>query len=255
MKLAYAIDGPPGAASLILLGSLGSTSEIWSAQVAAFAPRYQVIRFDLPGHGRSPVPRAPFDIPEIARGVLDTLDALGLQRVGFAGLSIGGMVGLWLAAHAPERISHLALLCSAARLDQPNLFLKRAQEVREHGSVQPFVSQLLPRWFTPAFLHDHTDVVSVLGDSVARLDAGGYAGCCEALARADMRIEAQQVRCATVVLGALQDGALPYSASEDLAALIPHARFVCLANSSHLAPVECPGEISSAIAELLSINA
>ena len=133
VPLHHVVDGPADAPPLVLAGSLGSTVEMWRPQVDALAGRFRVIRLDHRGHGGSPVPPGPYAMPDLAGDVLALLDALGLDRVAFCGLSLGGMVGMWVASNVPERIDRLVLCCTAARMLRPDDFAARARTVREHG--------------------------------------------------------------------------------------------------------------------------
>src|SRR4051794_29159897 len=109
----HVVDGRAGAPPLVFSNSLGTTLEMWDPQVAPLAERFRVVRYDRRGHGRSPVPPGPYRIDDLGSDVIELLDALGLERVSFCGLSIGGMVGMWLASEAPARIDRLVLCCTA----------------------------------------------------------------------------------------------------------------------------------------------
>ncbi|HUK69882.1 MAG TPA: alpha/beta fold hydrolase [Streptosporangiaceae bacterium] len=115
-RLSYEFSGPPGAPILLLAGSLGTTMAMWDPQLAALAARFRVPRVDPRGHGRSAVPPGPYTIDEIGGDLLALLDALAIVSVSYCGLSLGGMAGMWLAAHAPDRIERLALSCTSAWL-------------------------------------------------------------------------------------------------------------------------------------------
>src|SRR5216683_494716 len=108
------IEGPPRAPVLILSNSLGTTLHMWDRQVAAFAQRFRLVRYDRRGHGKSGVPQGPYTMERLGRDALAILDGLGIRRVNWCGLSMGGMVGMWLGAHAPERIDKLILSNTSA---------------------------------------------------------------------------------------------------------------------------------------------
>src|SRR5262245_23135045 len=120
--------GPP----LVLANSLGSTMSMWDAQMPALTGRFRVIRYEHRGHGGSAAPAGPYAIEDLAGDVLALLDELGIERAGFAGISLGGMVGMWLAAHAPDRISSLGLVCTSAHLGAKT-WQDRIAAVREGG--------------------------------------------------------------------------------------------------------------------------
>ena len=135
-------SGPAGAPALMLGGSLGTNLDMWRPQLPALSERLRVVRFDHRGHGGSPVPRGPYTLDELGTDVLALVDRLGLQRASYCGLSLGGMVGMWLAAHAPERIERLVLVCTAAHLPPAEGWLTRAEQVRG-GSEPPPMSVLV----------------------------------------------------------------------------------------------------------------
>ncbi|MFD0804403.1 alpha/beta fold hydrolase, partial [Streptomonospora algeriensis] len=129
----YVAQGPPQAPLLVLSGSLGSTLAMWRPQAEALSEDFHVVCYDTRGHGRSPVPPGPYSLADLGGDVLRLLDRLGAERAHFAGLSLGGMTGMWLAAHAPERIDRLALMCTAPKLE-PEGWRQRAATVREQGT-------------------------------------------------------------------------------------------------------------------------
>jgi 3-oxoadipate enol-lactonase len=131
--LEYTVDGPADAPVLVLGNSLGTSVAMWRPQLAALTERYRVVRYDHRGHGRSPVPPGRYQLDELGGDLLALLDRLDLNRVHLGGLSLGGMVAMWVAAHAAERVDRLALLCTSARLGPPELWQQRARTVTEQG--------------------------------------------------------------------------------------------------------------------------
>jgi pimeloyl-ACP methyl ester carboxylesterase len=126
MILGSRLDGADDAPPVVLSGALGTTTSMWRAQLPALTPSYRVLRHDLPGHGDSPLPAGPVTVAGIGAAVLGLLDDLGVARVCFCGISLGGMVGMWLGAHAPERIERLVLACTGASLGTPETYAERA---------------------------------------------------------------------------------------------------------------------------------
>ena len=150
MNLGYRDDGRRDAPALVLSPSLGTTVTLWEPQLPAFVERFRVIRHDHPGHGGSPVPEGRVTVEAIAGGVLAMLDDLGIERTSFCGVSLGGMVGMWLGAYAPERIDRLALCCTGAKVGSHDDYHARAELVRRDGT-RVMVDGARERWFTPAF--------------------------------------------------------------------------------------------------------
>ena len=117
----YRFEGVPGRPVLVLSHSLGLDHGMWDAQVADLLPHYRVLRYDTRGHGRSAVTPGPYTVEQLARDVLGIMDCLGIERAHFGGLSLGGMTGMWLGAHAGYRINRLVLANTAAQMPPPEL--------------------------------------------------------------------------------------------------------------------------------------
>jgi 3-oxoadipate enol-lactonase len=238
VELAIERYGQEGAPPLILGGSLGTPHEMWEPQRAALAERFDVIAYDTRGHGRSPVPPGPYSIAELGQDVAALMDGLGLERASFCGLSIGGMVGQWLAVNAPERIDRLILICTTARVTTGEVYRERARAVREAGSAEVVADAVIERWFTPGFAHAHADVVVRHRAMIAATPAEGYAACAEAVAGHDERAGLRDVRTPTLVMAGAQDAAIAPEQARALADTIPGARFELLDPAAHLASVE-----------------
>lgn len=237
-------DGPDGAPAVVLSGSLGSTLEMWDPQVGALvAGGFRVVRYDHRGHGRSPVPQGPATIADLGADVLGLLDRLGLQRVRFAGLSLGGMVGMWLAANTPERIDRLALLCTSPLLGPPENWTDRAATVRTQGTGA-VAGAVVGRWFTPGHASAHPGEAERMRSMVAATPAEGYAACCEAIAGMDLRSDLGRITAPTLVVAGEHDPATPPDHAERIAAAVPGARRHVLDGGAHLANRECADEVN-----------
>ncbi|MEV6694676.1 3-oxoadipate enol-lactonase [Micromonospora sp. NPDC051196] len=243
MRLHATVDGPPDAPVLVLGSSLGTTGAMWQPQVAALATRFRVVRYDHLGHGGSPVPAGPYRIDLLGREVLRLLDDLAVGSAHYAGLSLGGMVGMWLAAHAPERIDRLALLCTSAYLGPADGWRARAASVRA-GQLDAIADTVVTRWFTPGFAAARPDTVAGYRDMLTATPPAGYAACCEAIAAMDLRADLAAVRAPTLVIGAADDPATPPAHAADIAERIPSARLAIVDDAAHLANVEQPAAVA-----------
>lgn len=243
MKLAYTLDGADNAPVLVLSGGLGTTTAMWDAQVASFAAQCRVLRVDHPGHGRSPVPEGRIAVDDIARALLTLLDELGIERVSFCGLSLGGMVGQWLGANVPERIDRLVLACTGASLGTRELYDERASLVRREG-VEVVAEGARERWFTPAF-RDSEEANRII-DELRRIPPDGYAACAEAVGTFDFRGDLGRIAPPTLVLVGEEDSVTPPPVIDALTT-IPGARLVTITGAAHLASVEQPEAFSAAV--------
>lgn len=253
MRLACDLHGLDGGPPIVFVGSLGTTTALWREQVEALRAEARLVCIDLPGHGRSDARSAPFGIEDLALDVLETIDELGLSRVSFVGLSIGGMIGQWLAANSADRVDRLAILCSAAAVPDPSAFRARADDVRRAGGAGHLIATLLPRWFTEEYRASHPEQMQRVASMVEGISAEGYAGCAEALAGADLQHELRRISAPVLVVGGAQDTALPPSCSRDVAARIPGARYVELDPGAHLASIERSELVNVLLRELLEL--
>jgi 3-oxoadipate enol-lactonase len=251
VQLNHRINGPFDAPVLVLSNSLGASLEMWAPQLPSLAASYRVLRYDQRGHGESPVPTEGFDIPDLGRDVLDLLDENAIERVHFCGLSLGGMTGMWLAANAPERIDRMVLLCTSAWFDGADVYSERAATVRAQGT-EAVAAGGVERWFTDGFRRREPGTVERFRSMIASQSDEGYARCCEALARLDLRGELPRIEAPTLVIAGAQDPATPPDPHARLLAdRIPHARLEVLDRAAHLANVERAPEVTELILEHL----
>jgi 3-oxoadipate enol-lactonase len=220
----------------MLCNSLGTTLEMWDPQVEELTTRFRLVTYDRRGHGRSPVPPGPYSIEDLGRDALDLLDDLGIERTSFCGLSIGGMVGMWLASEAPERIDRLVLCSTAPALPPREQWLERAATVRAEG-VSAIADAALDRWFTPLAPESLRESFRAM---LVGTPAEGYAGCCEALADLDLRDRLAAIGAATLVVTGEGDPVAPPETGEQLAASISGARHVTVAGARHITNAEQP---------------
>lgn len=246
-QLQATVSGPDGGPVVVLGGSLGTTRQMWAPQLASLVGRYRVIAFDHRGHGRSEVPPGPYRIDDLGHDVLRLLDQLSVGRFSYAGLSLGGMVGMWLAAAAPERVERLALLCVSACLGPDNAYRERAAVVRRAGMAE-VADAVIARWFTPEFVASSPDLVARYREMLLATPVEGYAGCCEAIADMDLRPRLGDIRAPTLVVCGDRDTATPPAAGRDIAARIAGARLLVLPGAAHLANVEQPDIVSAHLA-------
>lgn len=246
VKLAARLDGPAGAPVLVLGNSLGTTGELWQPQLAALGA-FRTLRYEHRGHGGSPAPPGPYTIAGQGADVLALLDAHGIGRARYCGLSLGGMVGMWLAANAPDRISSLVLCCTSAYLQPAQLWVDRAALVRSAGMTS-VSAQVVGRWFTPAYAAAHPGTVAAFVATLEeRVVPEGYAGCCDAISAMDLRPMLAKITAPTLVIAGAEDPATPPWHGAAIAAAIPGARLRVIRGAAHLANVSQAAEVSAAL--------
>lgn len=245
-SLRYELTGPESAPVVVLSSALGTSYELWDAQVSDLAHSFNVLRYDHRGHGGSETPPGPYTVDELTTDVVRLLDDLGLDRVSFCGVSLGGAVGMQLAAAFPGRVDRLVLACTSARFGTAASWEERARVVREHGTGA-IADALVERWFTP---DAPAAEVARCRAMLAETPAEGYAGCCDALMHWDFRERLAEVHASTLVICGAEDPSTPVAHAEVIAAGTGAALLV-LDGAAHLANVERPEAFNAAVLEHL----
>lgn len=248
--LHYRFDGDRAAPVVVLSNSLGTTLDMWEPQAAVLAERHCVLRYDTRGHGQSDVPPGPYTIDALGRDVVALLDHLGIARAAFCGLSLGGMTGMWLGVHAPQRITRLALANTSACMDAPAAMDERIAAVTA-GGVAAIAPAVLGRWFTPAFAAREPARVAAVRAMLESSPAAGYVACCHAIRAMDQRADVARIAVPTLVVAGTHDPSTPPAAGRFLAGRIPGARYVELP-TAHLSNVEAAVEFNAALTAFLA---
>ncbi|MEU6159868.1 3-oxoadipate enol-lactonase [Streptomyces sp. NPDC047130] len=243
--LNHRAEGPASAEPLLLGPSLGTSLALWDAVAPELAATHRVISWDLPGHGASPADRIGpgATVADLAGLVLELADGLGVERFAYAGVSLGGAVGLHLAIHHPERVSSLAVICSSAHFNGARPWEERAAKVRRGGraAMEELAGSADARWFTPGF------TVERLVEDHRAADPGAYAACCDALAAFDVRKLLGSVRVPTLLIAGRDDPATPPAHLREIADAVPGATLTEIPGASHLAPAERPEAVLAAL--------
>jgi len=246
-ELSASLTGAAGAPVLVLGNSLGTTGELWLPQLGPLGRRFRLLRYEHRGHGGSPAPPGPYSIAGLGADVLRLLDRFEIGAACYCGVSLGGMVGMWLAANAPDRIEALALCCTSAYLPPAELWRDRAARVRADGMAS-ISRQVVARWFPPAYQAAHPDTVAGFVTTLEReVVPEGYAGCCAAIAAMDLRPLLALVTAPTLVLAGAEDPATPPWHGAVIASAIPGARLRVIRGAAHLANVSAAAEVSAAL--------
>ena len=247
---------PLGDHPLLVVGpSLGTSSILWNRIASLLGPDYDVVAWDLPGHGVSPAATEAFDVPALADAVVDLIDSAAPgEAFHYAGVSLGGAVGLQLGIKHGERLKSLSVQCSGAKIGTPEGWLERAETVRTQGTPV-MIQGSAQRWFAPGFLEREPDFSSRLLHSLRDADRFSYAFCCEALAAFDVRKELGSIRVPTQVIAGALDGVATPSMAEEVAAGITAgggtATAVTLEGVAHQAPAEAPAHVADLMRSLI----
>jgi 3-oxoadipate enol-lactonase len=250
--LNHEVTGAPDAPVLLLGASLGTNLSMWAPQVAELSRSHRVVTFDHRGHGRSPVPPAPYEIADLGADVIALMDHLGVARASYVGLSIGGMAGIWLGTNASDRLERLVLMCTSAHAPPASRWFERASAVRAAGTTAVIADAVVERWFTPAWSAAHPDAVAAHRAMIVATKPEGYCASCEAIAAMDLRDALPRIPVPTLVIGAVEDQALPNEHQRLIAEAIPEARLELVADAAHIASAQQPDTINRLIEEHLN---
>jgi len=248
-SLNYRLDGPPGAPGVVLCNSLGADLHMWDPLLPSLGERHRVLRLDARGHGLSPATRGPYSVELLALDVAALMSALGLVRPHLCGLSLGGMVGIWLAANAPGLVSSLSLCNTAARMPRPEAYDERIERVRA-GGVAAVVEAVLAVWFTPHFRAAHPEAVARARAMILGTSGEGYLAACAAVRDVDLRDALGRIGIPTLVVAGAEDRATPPECAKVLAQGIRGARSLELP-VAHLSALEAGQDLALVLLSFL----
>src|ERR1700720_2989645 len=244
------VEGPERAPVLMLSNSLGTTLHMWDRQAAPFAQHFRLVRYDRRGHGRSGVPKGPYTRERLGRDVLAVLDAVGLSRINWCGLSMGGMVGQWLGANAPERIGRIILSNTACYYPDPTNWLNRIKAVKE-GGIAAIADTVIAGWLTADFREREPQIAARMKAMLTASPVQGYLACCEALSTLDQRALLPKIKSPTLVIAGRHDVATPVAAGEFIRSQIPRAALTIL-DAAHISNVEQPHAFTETVVGFLT---
>ena len=248
-RFAVRCDGPDTAPALLLSNSLSSDLSMWDEQVPHWAKRFRIIRYDQRGHGQTAAPPGTYSMDQLGRDALAVLDHFGIPRAHFCGLSMGGMVGLWLLTHAPERIGRAVLSNTSAYMGPADLWNGRIALARE-GGMEATVEPTVKRWFPASFHSTAPAAIERMRDMIRRTSLAGYVGCCEAIRDMDQRESIRAIRNPVLVIIGAKDPATTPEAGRAIHAAIPGAALAVL-DAAHISNVEQPDAYMSTVQTFL----
>jgi len=249
-RIHYALEGHSGSPPLVFSNSLGANYSMWDRQASKFRKKFRILRYDTRGHGQSSSTPGPYSIELLAKDVISLLDALDLDRVHFCGLSMGGMIGMWLGLNAPARLNKLVLCNTGAKIGTPASWGTRIEAVRKNGmkSVAPAI---LERWFTAAFRQKAPETMANILKMIEEANPEGYVACCAAIRDFDCREQLGKIHTATLVISGAHDPATPSQDGRFIAQQIPGARYVEL-EAAHLSSIEAQDRFNGELAAFLN---
>jgi 3-oxoadipate enol-lactonase len=249
LRLYYELEGSADAPCLVLSNSLGTHLGMWLPQIPALLKAFRVLRYDARGHGKSDVPPGPYSMAQLGEDVIALMDDLGIERAHFCGLSMGGMIGIWLGAHQAQRLDRLMLCNTAAYIGPAETWNARIDQVNREG-MAAIVPAVIDRWFTPAFRAGAPREVGIVRDMLLQMSPAGYTACCAAVRDMDQRGELAGITVPVMVVAGTHDQSTPAAEGRLLAKRIPGARYVEL-EAAHLSNWEAAEAFTASLVGFL----
>jgi 3-oxoadipate enol-lactonase len=248
--LFFQTTGPEKAATVVFSHAVGGDLSLWNAQIEAFSPSYQLLRYDLRGHGRSPQPESALSIEDLGRDVLNLLDERGIERIHFCGLSLGGLIGQWLGVHGRNRLLSLTLVDTAPRMGTPDVWNQRFDQI-SRGGMSAVAAATMERWFTQSFRAREPETVARIRSVLESMSPAGYMACAKVVRDTSIgREDLRGITTPTLVVTGTFDAAATPDQCRDMAAQIPGSRYVEL-NAAHISPVEAGKEFNEELSAFL----
>ena len=245
LRTHYEMAGSPSLPALLFSNCLGADLSIWEPQLPALIAEFRVVRYDTLGHGQSAVPRGPYTIEKLGRQALALLDGLGIERASYCGISMGGLIGQWLALHAPDRLQKLILVDTAARIGNLEGWNTRIEDVLKDG-ITPIIPGALQRWFTSDFHSANPEIIAATKAMLEAVSREGYTNCCVAIRDADFHSDIHSIGIPTLVITGQHDPVTPPEDGRYLAENIAGATYIELP-AAHLSNVEAASDFNSAL--------
>ncbi len=250
-EINYQTFGDTSKPAIIFSNSLGTNFSMWQAQIDALKNDFFVICYDTRGHGQSSAPQGPYTIDQLGQDVIHLLDHLNVEKAAFCGISMGGLTGQWLAINYPERFNHVIVCNTAAKIGQKQAWNDRATLVREQG-LQPIASTAASRWFTEHFIQRNTAIVTSLSNDLGASSAEGYASCCEALAKADLREQLKEIKIPVLVIAGTRDPVTTVADGQFMAERIVGSQLFEI-DASHISNIEQPEIFTTAVQKFINL--
>jgi 3-oxoadipate enol-lactonase len=235
---------------LMLCNSLGTTHEMWQPQIAELAKLFRVVRYDRRGHGRSSASPAPHSLDDLANDALAVLDAAGAGRAHFCGLSIGGLVGQWLALRAPLRIDRLVLCSTAAKIGSEATWRARIEQLRAEG-LRRLADEIIKRWFTAGFTTANLATINALRSQFFETSPECYVACCEVLLNTDLTSALPSIRQPTLAIAGRGDPVTTPADLRFIAERVADGLYAEVAGA-HLCNIESPTTFNTAVLNFLN---
>ena len=223
---------------------------MWDGQVAPFTKSFRLVRFDRRGHGKSGVPQGPYTMERLGRDVLAIMDGLGIKKANWCGLSMGGMEGMWLGAHAGNRFDKIILSNTSSHYPDKTMWHTRMDAVSKAGSVAGIADMVINAWLTQGFQKAQPDITSRMKEMMISTPVEGYLGCCAAVRDMDHREIIKGIKNPTLIIAGSKDPATNVAAAEFIRDNIKGSKLE-IVEAAHIANVEVPEVYARTVLDFL----
>lgn len=250
IRIAYRFDGPEDAPVVLFSNSLMSNFSMWEAQLAPVTAKYRMLRYDQRGHGATETTPGPYTIELLTEDAFALTEGLGIERVHFVGLSMGGFSGQMMATRHPGKLLSLVLSDTACVMPPESLWNERIQTAETQG-IAALAQGTLERWFTAPFHQTGKSELERVRTMILGTKAEGYIACAQAIR--DMRLCADlpRIKTPTLVLVGENDPACPMAAADVLHQGIAGSEYVVIKNAAHLPNIEQSAAFNTALLAFL----
>ncbi len=250
MMTNYKLSGTPNSPVLIFSNSLGTTLNMWDELVPYLLPYFQVLQYDTRGHGNSSITPEPYTIALLGQDVIDLMDKLNIEEAYFCGLSMGGLIGQWLAVYHPQRIKKLVLSNTAAKIGEVEMWNQRIEQIITKGFDSSIADATMHRWFTDEFIKNNKQKIEQQKTLFLNNNAVGYTNACVAVRDANFRESVKKITSETLVI----------TGDEDVVTTVEHANYLVseiakselkVLKARHLSSVELPQEFANTLIDFI----
>lgn len=246
VEIACRFDGPEDAHVVMMSNSLMSDHTMWDVTVPALIDRYRVLRYDTRGHGRSGTTPGPYSIEMLTDDAVGLLDQLGIRKVHFVGLSMGGMIAQQMGARFPDRVYSLSLCDSASEMPPRSMWEERFATAQAKG-IAGLLDGTIQRWFTPPFIARDPESIEKVRRMILGTQVEGYIACASAVRDMAQTTMLLDVKSPTLVLVGRQDPACSVGKAIVLHRMIDNSRMIILEDAAHLSNIEQPKAFNKAL--------
>lgn len=258
IEIAYRIDGPrdPARPWLVFAHSLACDHSMWDEQVVAFGSEFNILRYDLRGHGASSAPAGEYTLERLAEDLRGLLDALGIRQCHYVGLSLGGMIGQMAALRFPSRLTSLTLADTSSRYPpaMKPVWEQRIAAVRTELGMLPVVAPTLERWLTAPYRAQGNERLRHIGQLIRNTPVDGYVGCIHAISELNLTARLSTIDCPVLVVVGAEDPGTPPAMAEEIVRQIDGAWLEVIPQAAHLSNVEQAERFNAALRQFLALH-